>query len=168
MVIIRVFPFQPPKNPIRFQELKSGFKNKKALKHGNLSVLCLWKQIRTGHDFCTERNSSVSRRESQGSRFSQTSWGITKMMMFHCETPSVVGWRAVSRLKCFNPWLDFHSWIYTDSCWVQEHNMVGSSLPQQNTAALAWCSPLIGRGCSLIGKDPWPWMTGKYLSLVSE
>lgn len=30
--------------------------------------------------------------------------------------------------------------------------MVSSSLPQQKVAAPAWCSPLTGRGCSLVGK----------------
>lgn len=32
-------------------------------------------------------------------------------MLFLCEIPSVVGWRAVTRLQCFDPWLDLLSWI---------------------------------------------------------
>lgn len=78
LVIIKVFPLQPPKLQRIFENCKnwSWKQVSKHLRWKSRSALCLWKWIRGGHSFCTERNSSVSPGESQGSGFSQTSRGI--------------------------------------------------------------------------------------------
>lgn len=147
LVIIKVFPFHQKPNPF-LRITKPGLKNKaKPLRWKPSSVLCLWKPVRTGHSFYTERNSLVSRRESQGCGFSQTPRGIAGMMIFHCEIPSATGWRAVSRFQHLN-----HSWIYTAG-FAGCRNILGSSLPQQSTAATARCSsPSLAGAARLLGR----------------
>lgn len=60
-------------------------------------------------------------------------------MLFLCEIPSVVGWRAVTRLQCFNPWLDLLSWIPLAGAGTR-HCGLSSASAKHSSHGLVLCS----------------------------